>query len=315
MALPIIPDIQPQNILINTNYEIEIIIPNATHVDVDGIYENFYHSWDRDTTKLTIGGNPIRIATNRLWIITARNEDMRADPKEVVYNVIPHIPIIGEVFQPIQFFRNRPNIVNIPIKNIEHAAAIAKSSILGFDSKKTETGIEITGEIPDDAVFSSSTGQLEVTATASSGSDIKNFLFEIIDLAADAPLLRLVSNTYNTATFAWSVFSDQSFTNFQYRLDSGEWIEMRNPEPKEYTISNLKPYTVYTLQIRGLTDGIPSGLSNIVSISTSDSVPDRIGIVYAGIIPGVPSKPLEVFIDIATEPDKISHITATILGG
>ena len=172
MPITIAP-IAPQNIIINTAYDLPVnITDNPDTVEVKGLQQGFSYSYDSGT--LRIYGEASRLVTNAMWTITAKKGNQIAT-SEITYNVLlpaPIIPVIPKQIIP----KGIAYSLTIPIENNPSEVKII-GHLLGLKQSGSNP-VRLSGIVPIDANFTINNGIFVVTAKNSDGTHTRNIEWE-----------------------------------------------------------------------------------------------------------------------------------------
>ena len=184
MATPTIEAIATQDITIDTDYELGIgITGDPEEVTVGGIITGFYYDWDASVDTLTIAGNAERLIADVVWTVNAKETpSSTAVTREITYSVVPAAPIIadiGEFDVPQQEgFSHQIDIANTP------TTLKVNGLILGWKYDPNEDGVEVYGDLPEDANFTVDSGEIEVIAENDGGMDTVIGTYNIVEARA-----------------------------------------------------------------------------------------------------------------------------------
>lgn len=172
MPITIAP-IAPQNIIINTAYNLPVsITDNPDTVEVTGLQQGFSYSYESGTCR--IYGEASRLVNNAIWTIIAKKGSQTVTSK-ITYNVLLPAPIIPVI--PKQFISKGAHYsLSIPIENNPSEVKIT-GQIIGL--KQTGSNpVKLSGLVPADANFTIKNGTFVVTARNSDGTHTRNIEWE-----------------------------------------------------------------------------------------------------------------------------------------
>lgn len=133
---------------------------NPDSVDPKGHMEGFFSDWDAVNGQLRIKADAVtRLISGVTWDIELR-KGMRSLLSQIKYNVIPAGPIL-ETLPTIHFYRGVPLNLDIIIANLP-PLLIPNARLVGLKSELREYGVNISGEIPMDAIFSFNQGNATI---------------------------------------------------------------------------------------------------------------------------------------------------------
>ena len=166
-----------QALTLGTDYNIEIeVLGDPDKVTAEGDWERWYYTWDAANSLLTLSGNA---DSNGTWEIMAV-KGMQTVEEDIDFTAAPPAPVITA---PVNLIITRGVDYNenpIPILIANNPSTVRMRGLLvglGFD--KTETGANIVGISPIDAVLTVTEGSLEIFASTAGGEDTVTVPFTI----------------------------------------------------------------------------------------------------------------------------------------
>lgn len=166
----IIERIDQQNILVNTEFELDINISgnNITNVIVNNLPIEFNYKWTG--TQCQIRGKSTRLISNMQIIVKATDNDGTVEQR-LLLNVVPVAPVISSIDKVI-FVRGETNKIKIPIANYPSRVNV-RGPLIGLKSDRTRDGVVLSGRIPSEseANFTINHGTFHVVAVNAGGTD------------------------------------------------------------------------------------------------------------------------------------------------
>ena len=283
MPAPRITPTAAQRILVNTDYDLPIVITGLDTdrtghtVSVTGLLQGFYFNWDNATDTLHILGRPEREVTD-VWTVIARNPDGDSE-MTIDYKVTRPRPVIADVAA-VTITKGQPFSVVIPVSN--HPTAVdAHGALLGLFAKKVETGIEISGTVPSDAVFTVGSGTFRLSARNSGGEATNTLDWRF---AGSKPIVttsvptapRNVAATAGDGeiTLSWSAPSSDggsAITGYRVRVGSGSWVS-KGASATSHTFTELTNGTTYTVEVQAQNSaGYSTSATATATVSWTDT--------------------------------------------
>ena len=265
--VPVITKLQPQAILVSTDFDIQIPISNSpTSVAMTGsLNESGYH-YDKATGILHFRGNIEKLLNNQTALITASNAAGAAVPVEFVYAIVPPAPII-EAMGPFMITRGRFFDLLIPVQNVRSADVEGLLTYLDQETLAEQHAIRIFGTIPTSADFTTMRGTWRITADHPVSPVVGTVDFFIQDadfvFTPDAPTgVKADGNIGGGAIrLRWDAVT--GISRYEYRVGTGEWIYAGNVLTVDITgLPNGVTQNLYVRSVDG--HGVPSAASAVV---------------------------------------------------
>lgn len=160
---------------------------NPDSVDPKGHMEGFFSDWDAANGQLRIKADAVtRLISGVTWDIELR-KGMRSLLSQIKYNVIPAAPIL-ETLPTIHFYRGVPLNLDIIIVNLP-PLLIPNARLVGLKSELREYGVNISGEIPMDAIFSFNQGNATIIIPDETGETSEMHDYPYVIEAGTPPAL------------------------------------------------------------------------------------------------------------------------------
>ena len=242
----------PLNFVVDTAIDFEVRVDLATKVEIEADWEGLYYDWDANNGKLHIEGTPDRLATGESFTITATAADASTTTATGTYNVVSPAPIITEITGRVKFVRGKKVNLFIPVANTPINANV-KGLIIGADHHLEDTGIQIKGDIPANANFTTTSGTFDTEVRNSGGTDTETGI--PFDLLTTEPAFGpLTTEDGKQARISWSAVTDARGYAVRYKTEDDveytEWIDIGTTTQfsiPQLTLSVTKTWTTATV--------------------------------------------------------------------
>ena len=278
-----------QNILVDTeDYELMLATRNvqASHkVSAIGDWDNgFYHAFDQSTGQIMIKNPRVeRLETQKNWRFLVEDAGAVLAERDVGYNVVPEVPVIGQVERQTIYKGLNYNIF-IPVTGIPAEARI-RGNLIGAKSVAThEGGVTILGNLPAGANIDFTEFEAPLYVANNAGSHQRNIPFAISEgTPTDVPgsLSNVSASAQGTSIrFSWNPpISDGGLEvlDYEVKIGDGQWIP-KGLSARSHTFTGLTAGQSYTVYGRSRNaDGYSAEVSRTVVIP--GQVPDDISVL------------------------------------
>lgn len=188
---PIIGPTVAQDIFINTDYSYVIpITGDVTHVDVEGLWTTFSHTWDADAQTVTIYGRATSKVSDLTWTISATGPE-GMDRRGVLYSFVDNVPVIYDIGTHT-VVRGREVDIPLRVDRAESLSVVGHLIGLGFitatdipvpGSTEFANGLRLKGEVSETDIFTATQAEFQVIANNTAGEVRKTGLIAYSEVA------------------------------------------------------------------------------------------------------------------------------------
>lgn len=269
---PVITQLQAQEILLATDFDIQIPISNNPNsVEMTGNLNKSGYHYDSATGMLHFRGNIDRIVSDQVATITARNAGGAAIPVELVYSTVNPAPIIT-ITGPYLITRGRFFDLLIPVQNVTEANITGLLTYLDQETLVDEHAVRIFGTIPEDAEFTTMRGTWRITASHRLGPVVGTADFFIRDedfvFTPDAPTGLMADGDIGGGAIRLSWAAVTGISSYEYRIGTGDWVDIGNMLSVD--VGDLENGISYVFDVRAIDGhGVPSATSTVTAFAMS----------------------------------------------